>query len=176
MITDYMARRFRFGPFEVDLLCGELRKLGLKIRIQPQPLKMLVVLIERPGELVSRDELRERLWPSAVYLDFELGLNRSMHKLRGALLDSANSPRYIETLQGRGYRFIAPVTYLIPTAPTLGFIQPLYAHDLVFRPVDARETDLDRRRLGNTQNRTCCRSHTNSSIANDIRFTTAKPE
>jgi len=175
MISDHMARKLRFGPFEVDLQCGELRRQGLKIRIQPQPFKVLAFLLERPGELVSRDELRERLWPKAVYLDFELGLNRSMHKLRGALLDSANSPRYIETLPGRGYRFIAPVACLGPISPALGFVKPLYVHGQLLRP-DSTELDFGRRRLGNTQNRTCWRSRGDSTIANRIRFTTAKPE
>lgn len=101
--------RIRFGTFELDLHCGELRNQGQKIRIQPQPLKVLALLLEHPGELVSRDELRARLWPNEQYIDFEHGLNRSMNKLRAALLDDANSPRYIETLSARGYRFIASV-------------------------------------------------------------------
>ena len=156
MNADNLARRLRFGPFEVDLHCGELRKQGLKIRIQPQPLKVLASLIECPGELVSRDELRNRLWPNAVYLDFEHGLNRSMNKLRRALLDSANSPRYIETLSGRGYRFIAPVASLIPSVAVLGFVRPLCAH-VVFPP-ETRGPDFGGQRLRVTQNRTCRRS------------------
>jgi len=157
MNSENMPRNLRFGPFEVDLNCGELRRLGLRIRIQPQPFKVLALLLERPGELVRRDELRECLWPKAVYLDFELGLNRSMHKLRTALLDPATSPRYIETLPGRGYRFIATVARLSPNTPTFGFIQPVYAHDTVLRPV-SRESDFGCRRLGNTQNHACWRS------------------
>lgn len=98
--------RIRFGKFEVDLHSGELRKQGHKIRIQPQPLKVLAVLLERPGELVTREELRKRLWPGELYVDFEHGLNRSINKLRRALLDDASSPLYIETISTRGYRFI----------------------------------------------------------------------
>ena len=101
--------RVRFGPFEVDVHGGELRRRGHRIRIQPQPMKVLAVLLERPGELVSRDELRKRLWPGELHVDFELGLNRSINKLRRALLDDANSPLYIETIPTRGYRFPAPV-------------------------------------------------------------------
>ena len=101
--------RIRFGKFEVNLRTGELRKQGHRIRIQPQPVKILALLLERPGELVTRDELRNRLWPGELYVDFELGLNRSINKLRRALLDDASSPIYIETLSTRGYRFIAPV-------------------------------------------------------------------
>jgi len=107
--------RIRFGKFEVDLRSGELRKQGHKIRIQPQPIKLLAVLLERPGELVTRDELRKRLWPSELYVDFEHGLNRSINKLRRALLDEASSPLYIETLATRGYRFIAPVEVESPS-------------------------------------------------------------
>lgn len=98
-----------FGPFELDLSCNELRKHGRRIRIQQQPLRVLALLLERPGHLVTRDELRSQLWPNGLYVDFEHGLNRSVNKLRGALLDSAESPRYIETLTSLGYRFIAPV-------------------------------------------------------------------
>lgn len=101
--------RIRFGKFEVDLRSGELRANGQRIRIQPQPIKVLALLLERPGELVTREELRKRLWPGELYVDFEHGLNRSINKLRRALLDEASSPIYIETLSTRGYRFIAPV-------------------------------------------------------------------
>lgn len=101
--------RVRFGPYELNISSRELRKYGKRIRIQQQPLKILGVLVESPGELVSREQLRARLWPDGLYLDFEHGLNRSVNKLRRALLDSADSPRYIETLPARGYRFIAPV-------------------------------------------------------------------
>lgn len=105
--------RVRFGPFELDLSCNELRKRGHRIRIQQQPLRVLALLMERPGHLVTRDELRSRLWPNGLYVDFEHGLNRSVNKLRRALLDSADSPRYIETLPTLGYRFIAPVEMVL---------------------------------------------------------------
>jgi TolB-like protein/DNA-binding winged helix-turn-helix (wHTH) protein/Flp pilus assembly protein TadD len=105
----------RFGVFEVDLRAGELRKGGSRVRLQEQPFQVLVALIERPGEVVTRDELRERLWPSGVVVDFDHSLNKAVNKVREALGDAAENPRFIETLPKRGYRFIAPVQ-LPPTA------------------------------------------------------------
>ncbi|HSB15572.1 MAG TPA: winged helix-turn-helix domain-containing protein, partial [Bryobacteraceae bacterium] len=106
------ARAIRFGVFEVDLQAGELRKNGLKIRIQEQPLQILAVLIERPGDVVTREDLRQRLWPTDTFVDFDHSLNTAVNKLREALGDSADSPRYVETLPRRGYRFVAPLELL----------------------------------------------------------------
>jgi len=100
------SRIIRFGAFELDGQAGELRKQGLKIRLQEQPLRILQMLLESPGQLVSREELRAALWPSNSYVDFDQGLNRSINRLREALGDSADSPRFIETLARRGYRFV----------------------------------------------------------------------
>jgi TolB-like protein/DNA-binding winged helix-turn-helix (wHTH) protein/Tfp pilus assembly protein PilF len=97
----------RFGGFEVQ--AGELRRQGVKIKIQEQPLQLLLVLIERAGEVVTREELQRCLWPSDTFVDFERGLNRAMNKVREALGDSSESPRWIETVPRRGYRFVAPV-------------------------------------------------------------------
>ena len=97
----------RFGIFEVDLATGELRRGGLKIRMQEQPFQVLRMLLERPGELVRREDLRRRLWPEVLFADFEQGLNKAVHKVRLALGDSADNPRFVETLARRGYRFIA---------------------------------------------------------------------
>jgi DNA-binding winged helix-turn-helix (wHTH) protein/Tol biopolymer transport system component len=99
----------RFGLFELDLKAGQLSRNGTKLRLPQQPLQLLAVLLERPGEIVTRDELRQRLWSSDVFVDFDHGLNKSIQKLRDALGDSATSPRYIETVPRVGYRFIAPV-------------------------------------------------------------------
>ncbi len=99
----------RFGIFEVDLQAGELRKQGFKIKLQEQPFQVLVMLLERPGEVVTREELQTKLWPANTFVDFEPGLNRAINKLREALGDDADSPRFIETLPRRGYRFVAPV-------------------------------------------------------------------
>ena len=100
----------RFGTYEVDLQSGEVRKSGVRIRIQQQPIKLLETLLERPGEVVTREELRSRLWPHESFGDFDQAVNIAIAKLRSALGDSAENPRYIETLPKRGYRFIAEVS------------------------------------------------------------------
>lgn len=107
--TESSPGTLRFGVFEADLRAGELRKHGLRIKLQEQPFKILVLLLRRPGELVTREELRQELWPAHTFVDFDRGLNKAMTKLRTALGDSAECPRYIETLHRRGYRFLAPV-------------------------------------------------------------------
>jgi TolB-like protein/DNA-binding winged helix-turn-helix (wHTH) protein/Flp pilus assembly protein TadD len=99
----------RFGLFELDLRSGELWKQGRKVRLEGQPVQILICLLERSGELVTRDELRERLWPADTYVNFEHGLNAAVKRLRRALNDSADNPRFVETLPRRGYRFLAPV-------------------------------------------------------------------
>jgi DNA-binding winged helix-turn-helix (wHTH) protein len=101
-------RRFRFGIFEADLRTGELTKLGKRVRLQEQPFQLLAMLLERPGELVIREELRENLWPKTI-VDFDHGLNKAISKVREALGDSAENPRFIETVASRGYRFLADV-------------------------------------------------------------------
>ncbi|PYX24818.1 MAG: hypothetical protein DMG82_07175 [Acidobacteria bacterium] len=98
-----------FGTFEVDLRTRELRKQGVKVRLQELPFQILVVLLQRPGQLVGREELRSQIWPSDTFVDFDNSLNTSINKLREALGDSADSPRFIETLPRRGYRFLVPV-------------------------------------------------------------------
>src|SRR3989442_1747133 len=100
----------RFGVFEVDVRTGELRKHGGRIKLQEQPFHVLTVLLQRPGEVVTREELRSQNWPADTFVDFDNSLNTAINKLREALGDSADSPRFIETLPRRGYRFIAPVT------------------------------------------------------------------
>jgi DNA-binding winged helix-turn-helix (wHTH) protein len=102
-------RAVRFGVFEADLRTGELRKNGMKVRLQEQPFQVLAALLERPGEMIAREELRQRLWPADTFVDFDHSLNTAINKLREALGDSAGSPRFIETLARRGYRFLAPV-------------------------------------------------------------------
>ena len=99
----------RFGAYSLDLRAGELRKGGSRIRLQEKPLRVLALLTERPGELVTREELKRRLWPEDTFVDFETGLNTAVSKLRDALSDSADKPRYIETIPRRGYRLIIPV-------------------------------------------------------------------
>ena len=103
------SQTIRFGTFELDVRAGELRKQGVKISLQEQPLRILELLLAHPGQLVTREELRSQLWPSNTFVDFDHGLNRAINKLREALGDSAESPRFIETLAKRGYRFLAPL-------------------------------------------------------------------
>ena len=103
------SRNIRFGVFEVDPRQGELRRSGLRQKLGPQPFELLRALLERPGELITRDELRQRLWPGDTFVDYELGLKKCVNRVREALGDSADHPRYIETLPRRGYRFIAPL-------------------------------------------------------------------
>src|SRR5438876_441903 len=100
-------RAIQFGIFEVDLRSGELRKRGVKVKLQEQPLQILGILLEKPGEVVTREELRQRIWPADTFVDFDHGLNNAIRRLREALGDSAETPRYIETLSRRGYRFIS---------------------------------------------------------------------
>src|ERR1700686_2160750 len=102
----------RFGIFEVDLRSGEVRKQGARIKLQEQPFLVLKALLGRPGEIVTREELRSQIWSADTFVDFDNSLNTSINKLREALGDSADNPRFIETLPRRGYRFIAPVTGL----------------------------------------------------------------
>lgn len=109
-------RVFRFAAFEVDIRAGELRKHGLRIKLQDQPFQVLVMLLARRGDVVTREELRQRLWSSDTFVDFDHSLNTAINKLREALADSAENPRYIETLPRRGYRFLAPVEEVARTA------------------------------------------------------------
>ena len=101
--------RISFATFEVDLSAGELRKSGVKIKLHAQPFAVLAMLLERPGQVVTREEIQQKLWASDTFVDFEHGLNKAINKVREALSDDAGNPRYIETLPRRGYRFIAPV-------------------------------------------------------------------
>src|SRR5579862_3543054 len=104
----------RFDAYHVDLRTGELRKHGLKIHLPPRPFQILALLLERPGELLTRKELQERLWPADTFVDFEHGMNAAIQTLRRALCDSHKKPRFIETLPRRGYRFIGTVEQTEP--------------------------------------------------------------
>src|SRR5271154_6345326 len=105
----------RFGAFEVDFRNGELRKSGTRLKLPGQPLQVLEVLLEQPGTVIARDELRRRLWPADTFVDFDNALNTAVNKLREALCDTAANPRFIETLPRRGYRFLAHVD--LPATP-----------------------------------------------------------
>lgn len=98
-----------FDEFELDTRTSELSKNGVRLKLQPQPIQLLLVLLQHPGELVTREELQQRLWPTHTFVDFEHGLNTAIKKLRLALGDEAETPHYIETLPRRGYRFIGAI-------------------------------------------------------------------
>ena len=121
-----VSRVLRFDGFELDVRAGELRKAGVKVRLQGQPIQVLATLLNRAGELVTREELRDQVWPAETFVDFDHSLHNSIARLREALGDSAGTPRYIETLPRRGYRFIGAVERVgseepAPSGPTEQF-------------------------------------------------------
>jgi DNA-binding winged helix-turn-helix (wHTH) protein len=125
-MTDHMtdsasARRFRFGAFEVEAATGELRRQGIRIRLSAQPFQVLCMLLERPGEVLTREEISRQLWPDGTFVDYEHGVNSAVNRIREAIGDTASSPRFVETLARRGYRFVAPVERIalsgIPSPP-----------------------------------------------------------
>lgn len=111
------TRLLRFGIFEIDAAAGELRKNGVRIKLQEQPFQVLVILLESSGRVVTREEIREHLWGSDTFVDFDQSLNTAINKIRESLGDSASNPRYVETLARKGYRFLAPVERTRNTAP-----------------------------------------------------------
>ena len=119
----------RFGIFEVDLRAGELRKRGVRVRLQEQPFQVLAYLLERRGEVVTREELQARLWTADTFVDFDHGLNSAMNKLREGLGDTADNPRFIETVPRRGYRFIAPVEVAAAATRPAPSLVPASAQD-----------------------------------------------
>jgi TolB-like protein/DNA-binding winged helix-turn-helix (wHTH) protein len=122
--TSASPSQVRFGTFEVDLEARELRKAGIRIRLQPQPFAILELLVSRPGELVTREELQQKLWQDGTFVDFEPSLNTAIKKLRSALNDEADTPRFIETIPRRGYRFLGAVVALGQTSPDLPRVKP----------------------------------------------------
>lgn len=109
MADSKSARRYRFGVFEADAAVGELRRQGVRIKLNAQPFQVLTLLLERPGELLTREEISRELWPDGTFVDYEHGVNSAVNRIREALGDTASNPRFVETLARRGYRFVAPV-------------------------------------------------------------------
>jgi DNA-binding winged helix-turn-helix (wHTH) protein len=109
MTTPQPARRYRFGVFEVDASTDELRRQGIRVKLNAQPFQVLCLLLDRPGELLTREEISRQLWPDGTFVDYDHGVNSAVNRIREALGDTASSPRFIETLARRGYRFVAPV-------------------------------------------------------------------
>jgi cholera toxin transcriptional activator len=115
MIDPSTPRRYRFGAFEADGATGELRRQGVRIKLNAQPFQVLCMLLERPGELLTREEISRELWPDGTFVDYEHGVNSAVNRIREALRDTAGSPRFVETLARRGYRFVAPVERIGPS-------------------------------------------------------------
>jgi len=109
------AQRYRFGAFEADGATGELRRQGLRIKLNAQPFQVLLLLLDRPGQLLTREEISRELWPDGTFVDYEHGVNSAVNRIREALGDTAASPRFVETLARRGYRFVAPVERINPS-------------------------------------------------------------
>jgi DNA-binding winged helix-turn-helix (wHTH) protein len=130
-MADFINQKVQFGPFDVDLRTRELWKNGVKLKLGGQPFEILATLLEKPGELLTREQLRARIWSADTFVDFNHGLNAAVNKLRETLGDSAEEPRYIETLPRRGYRFIAPLEL-----PTVAALQPAAARQLALPTID----------------------------------------
>jgi TolB-like protein/DNA-binding winged helix-turn-helix (wHTH) protein/Flp pilus assembly protein TadD len=156
--AEHPYKRLRFGVFEMDLRTGELRKHGMQVRLQKQPFQVLTMLLEHAGEVVTREELQKNLWPADTFVDFDHGLNKTINKIRDTLGDSAESPRFLETVSRRGYRFLAEVRAVdagwvpVPT-PETGALSVAQDSDLAKtapRPVPHKELtpSLPWRRLG----------------------------
>ncbi len=125
MLSSVPARRLiQFGVFELDMDAAELHKQGVKVKLQDQPFKVLQILLEKPGQIVTRNELRARVWPANTYVEFDQGLYSAMGRLRETLGDSSESPRFVETLPRRGYRFIAPITASAALTENAGLADP----------------------------------------------------
>jgi DNA-binding winged helix-turn-helix (wHTH) protein/tetratricopeptide (TPR) repeat protein len=137
--TESCGQTRGFGVFEVDLRSGELRKRGVRIKLQEQPFQILSLLLERPGELVTREELRQKLWPAHTFVDFDRSLNKAMTKLRFAIGDSAESPHYVETIPRHGYRFLAPVSTPREGMGALTFPAGNQTHEIAGVHADLRE-------------------------------------
>src|SRR5215470_17871941 len=110
----------RFGPFRLDLTAGELHKGDLKVRLQEQPFRVLHLLVERPGEVVTREELQKKLWPNDTIVEFDHSINAAIRRLRDALGDTAEKPKYVETVARRGYRLLVTVEWAGPASPPEG--------------------------------------------------------
>src|ERR1700722_14352383 len=109
MTSSQPGRRYRFGAFEADATVGELRRQGVRIKLNAQPFQVLAMLLERPGELLTREEISKELWPDGTFVDYEHGVNSAVNRIREALGDTASNPRFVETLARRGDRFVARV-------------------------------------------------------------------
>src|SRR5690349_19307664 len=143
-MEDNVQERVRFGPFVADVQTRELWREGVRIKLMGQPFEILAVFLAKPGKLVTREELRSRLWQADTFVDFNHGLNAAMNKLREALCDSADDPRYIETLPRRGYRFIAKVERLNSSEAVRGSQEaemPMASPELIKPPLPVAQSE-----------------------------------
>jgi cholera toxin transcriptional activator len=140
------TRRFRFGVFEADATTGELWRQGVRIKLHSQPFQVLFMLLERPGEVLTREEISRELWPDGTFVDYEHGVNSAVNRLRDALGDKASNPRFIETLARRGYRFLTPVERIVleEEASTVAVVTPLLEESPTVSVEQARIRFLDR--------------------------------
>jgi cholera toxin transcriptional activator len=137
------VRRYRFGAFEADADVGELRRQGIRIKLNAQPFQVLCLLLKRPGELLTREEISRELWPDGTFVDYEQGVNSAVNRIREALGDSAGNPRFIETLARRGYRFVAPVERIgLPAEAPVEVAQPRELEPELLRRYLASPEDL----------------------------------
>ncbi|HEU5341567.1 winged helix-turn-helix domain-containing protein [Edaphobacter sp.] len=135
------TRRYRFGAFEADSATGELRRNGVRVRLHAQPFQVLAMLLERPGEMLTREEISRALWPEGTFVDYEHGVNSAVNRLRDALGDKASNPRFVETLARRGYRFVAPVERIVPNETAL---EPPLAESSTAAEANSRQGIFDR--------------------------------
>src|SRR6202140_5174723 len=151
--TSHASKMVRCGVFEIDLKAFELRKHGLRLKLAEQPFQILAILLEQPGEVITRDELRERLWPGDTFVDFDHGLNNAVMRLREVLGDSPENPRFIETLPRRGYRFIAPVEEIhTASKPILGGEPQANSSAVLHAPDAPAPLSADLHELGSRSN------------------------
>jgi cholera toxin transcriptional activator len=140
------ARLYRFGVFEADSTTGELRRKGVRVKLHSQPFQVLFMLLERPGETLTREEICRELWPDGTFVDYEHGVNSAVNRLREALGDKASNPKFVETLARRGYRFVAPVErVVVEQASTIAIVAQLAVETPpTVQTVQARTRFLDR--------------------------------
>lgn len=131
-------QRYRFGMFEADTATGELRRKGIRVKLNAQPFQVLVMFLEQPGQLLSREEISRALWPDGTFVDYEHGVNSAVNRIREALGDSAGNARFIETLARRGYRFIAPVEQIDPSGTPPPIPEPPRADSIETTPKPRR--------------------------------------
>jgi len=161
-VTDAQpARRYRFGAFEADAATGELRRQGVRVRLHAQPFQLLLMLLDRPGELLTREEISHDLWPDGTFVDYEHGVNSAINRLREALGDTAASPRFVETLARRGYRFVAPVERIPPNG---GVSVPAHGSAASAPPAQPADVTAD------------VNSHANEERAHPLTYILATPD